>query len=314
MGERRRAHVRRLRVERAVEQLGDVVAHRRQPLEPSVGQHVEAHLQLEVRDHRREVRVAGPLAEAVHASLHLARPSPHRGHGVGDGAAGVVVAVDGDDDVVTEVRLHGADDRFHLVRERPTVRVAQHEVAGALDGRRFERPHRELGVVLVTVEEVLGVDHHPPALAGEELDGVGDHRLTLVERRVECVQHVVVPALGHDAHGLGVRLDEVAQRGVVVDLALRPPGRTERDERRRGELQLRAGTMEELDVLRVRPRPAALDVGDAEHVELLGDPQLVLHRRRDALHLEAVAKRGVEDLDPLVRHRGDPFGEMKKPP
>ena len=107
VGERRRAHVRRLRVERPVEQLGDVVAHRRQPLEPSVRQHVEAHLQLEVRDHRREVGVAGALAEAVHASLHLARARPHRGHGVGDGAAGVVVAVDGDDDVVAEVRLHG---------------------------------------------------------------------------------------------------------------------------------------------------------------------------------------------------------------
>ena len=123
--------------------------------------------------------------------------------------------------------------------QRAAVGVAQHDVAGALHDRRLQRPQRELGVGLVAVEEVLHVDEHPAALAGEELDGVGDHRLALVERRLQRLGDVVLRALGDDAHGRRAGLDEVAQRGVVVDLAPRPAGRPERDERARGQLQLR---------------------------------------------------------------------------
>ena len=54
---------------------------------------------------------------------------------------------------------------------------------------------------------------------------------------------------------------------------------------------------EELDVLGVGARPAALDEVDAEDVELLGDAQLVLDGGGDAFDLEAVAERRVEDLD-----------------
>jgi hypothetical protein len=39
---------------------------------------------------------------------------------------------------------------------------------------------------------------------------------------------------------------------------------------------------------------------DAEIVERFGDSQLVLDGRRDPLHLEAVAKCRVEDLNPVV--------------
>ena len=54
---------------------------------------------------------------------------------------------------------------------------------------------------------------------------------------------------------------------------------------------------EELDVLGVGPRPATLDEVDPEDVELLGDAQLVLDGGGDALDLQAVAERRVEDLD-----------------
>jgi len=97
-------------------------------------------------------------------------------------------------------------------------------------------------------------------------------------------------------------LDQVAQGVVGVDLAARAPGRAERDERRGRELELRPRPGEELDVLGVGAGPAALDVVDAEVVELGGDAQLVLDRRRDALDLQAVAQGGVEDLD---HQRGD---------
>ena len=98
----------------------------------------------------------------------------------------------------------------------------------------------------------------------------------------------------HTAVGAG--LDQVAQRRVVVDLALGAAGRAERDQRARAQRQLVAGAGEELDVLRVGAGPAALDVVHAEQVELLGDAQLVLDGRRHALDLQAVAQRRVEDL------------------
>ena len=54
---------------------------------------------------------------------------------------------------------------------------------------------------------------------------------------------------------------------------------------------------EQLVVLRVGARPTGLDVVDAEVVELLGDPQLVLDGERDALELRPVPQRRVVDLD-----------------
>jgi hypothetical protein len=297
VGEGRRADVRRLRVERPVEHLGDVVAHRGQALEPAGGQAVEAELELQVRDDGRQVGVARALAEAVEGALHLAHAGEHGGHGVGDGTARVVMAVDAERGVAADVTVHRGDDLADLVRQAAAVRVAQHEVRRPTDDGGFQRPQRDLGVVLVAVEEVLEVDHHPPAGAAEEAHRVADHRLALVERGLQRLEHVVVPALGDDAHRLGAGVEQVAQRRVVVDLALRPPGGAERDERRRLEAQLLGRAGEELDVLRVGAGPAALDVVDAEVVQLLGDAQLVLDRGRHALDLHAVAQRRVEDLD-----------------
>ena len=46
---------------------------------------------------------------------------------------------------------------------------------------------------------------------------------------------------------------------------------------------------EELFVSGIRARPTAFDVVNAQLIELLGDDQLVLHRKRDGLALRAVA-------------------------
>ena len=114
---------------------------------------------------------------------------------------------------------------------------------------------------------------------------------------------MIVPTLGHDAHGAGAGVDEMTQRGVVVHLALGASRGTERDERAGGELQFRRGAREEFDVLRVGARPSTLDEVHAEKIQLFGDAQLVLHRRGDALHLQSVAQCGVEDFD-HVAHVG----------
>src|SRR5204863_5798394 len=57
---------------------------------------------------------------------------------------------------------------------------------------------------------------------------------------------------------------------------------------------------EEVDVLRVRAGPAALDVGHAVLVEEAGDAQLVGEGERDVLALRAVAERRVVQDDGLA--------------
>ena len=106
VGERRRPDVRRLRVDRPVERLGDAVRHHGEPLHASLRQAHVVLLELQVGDDRREVGVAGALTEPVQRALDVAGAAPHRRHRVGDGAARVVVAVDADRDVAADVGVH----------------------------------------------------------------------------------------------------------------------------------------------------------------------------------------------------------------
>ena len=131
-----------------------------EPVEPVGRDRLDAHLQREVRDDRREVAVAGALAVPVDRALHLHRATAHAGERVRDTRAAVVVQMDRDADVAPEVGDDLAHDPFDVVRERAAVRVAQHQPARARLRRAFEHAQRELGVARVAVEEVLGVEQH----------------------------------------------------------------------------------------------------------------------------------------------------------
>ncbi len=224
------------------------------------------------------------------------------------------MAMDADDHIAADMAMHVGDDRLHLMWKRSTIRVAQHHVAGTLHHGGLQGPQGELGIALVPVEEVLHVDEHPATVARQERHRIGDHRLALVERGLQRVEHVVVPALGDDADRRRVGVEQVAQRGVVVDLALRAPSGTERDHRRGVEPQFGRGAGEELDVFRIGTRPSALDEVHTEVIELLGDAQLVVDRGRHALDLHSIAQRRVEDLDRILAHGSTLSVEMKEPP
>ena len=75
-----------------------------------------------------------------------------------------------------------------------------------------------------------------------------------------------------------------------------PAGRAERRQRRVLEVELVLRAPEELGVLGVRARPAALDEPDAEVVEVPRDGQLVGDREVEPLLLGAVAQRRVVDV------------------
>ncbi len=151
---------------------------------------------------------------------------------------------------------------------------------------------------LVAVEEVLGVEEHPPPLAAEEGDRVGHHVDGLGERRAQGVDHVALGRLGDQAHRARLGLEQIGQHRVGLGPAAGLAGRSERHQHGVVQMELTGRRpAEELLVLRIGSRPAALDELHPEMVELLGHPQLVVHRERQPFLLAAVAQGGVVDVD-----------------
>ena len=146
---------------------------------------------------------------------------------------------------------------------------------------------------------MLRVEENTQAFPLEELDGVADHGNAFAERLPERLGDVVVPRLAHDAHRGGASRNECCQSLVIVDAATGPTRGTKGHQRGVLELQLGGRPGEELFVLRVRTGPAAFDPVDAERIELASHLELVVWRHRDALELDAVAQRRIEDLDSL---------------
>ena len=94
VGEGLGPHVGLLGVGSEVDDLGDVVGHRGEPVEVTLGKCLHAHLETEVGDYGHQVAVSDPLAIAVYRPLNLSSPGGYSGQGVGYPTAGVVVKVD----------------------------------------------------------------------------------------------------------------------------------------------------------------------------------------------------------------------------
>ena len=130
-------------------------------------------------------------------------------------------------------------------------------------------------IVAEAVEEVLGVEDHRVDVALEEADAVVDHLEVLRLRDAQVVAHVQLPGLAEDGDHRRLGVQQLADVGVVAGAHADAARRAEGGDAR--VLQAQAlRCLEERLVARIRSRPAALDVGDAEVVEPLGDAQLVL--------------------------------------
>ena len=103
------------------------------------------------------------------------------------------------------------------------------------------------------------------------------------------------PRLADDRHRLLVAVCQHLQAGVV--LGAQPFAARHAEGDQLGVDQpLALHAREELDLLGVGGREAALDEVDAQLVELEGDAHLLLDRERHALLLHAVAQRRVVEL------------------
>src|SRR6185437_142367 len=109
--------------------------------------------------------------------------------------------------------------------------------------------------------------------------------------------HMEIPTLAEDRNGWGLSLDQSMNVRVPVDCVFREAGRSERGEPGVIEMQI-SGPREELLVLRIRARPATLDVIDTQLVQLPRNQDFVIHGEGNGLALRAVPERRIESGDP----------------
>ena len=215
-------------------------------------------------------------------------------------------------------RQHVVDDVGDPARQHAAVGVAQRDDLGAGLGGDPQHLERVVAVGAVAVEEVLGVEEDPLPLGAQVRHGVADHREVLLERGAQRQLDVPVVGLGDQGHDPGAAVAQRRHQRVVGGRDPGTPGGTEGRQLGVLEVELLASAAEELGVLRVGARPAALDEADAELVDVPRDVQLVEDREVQALLLGAVAQGRVVDVEVgLLAHFGILTGTgsgNKKPP
>ena len=297
MGERRQADEGLVRVGCEVDDLGDVARNRGKQSQALVPYGLDAHLQAQVGDDRGQVGVAGPFAVTVDATLHMVRPFAHGHDGIGDCTTGIVMEMHPEPALGYLAGL--GDGTFDLIRENAAVGVAEHGRCAAF----FHDPEKvtgKAGIFDVPVEKMLRVDQSRFSRCCEGRPP--SRRPCRVLRWSWCAvfQRRAKEKTWPPGRQTGARPDQVGHDRVRLRPAARFPGGAEGHEPGAGQGELAGGgPFEKLPVLRVRSRPTALYVLDAEQVELLGDPDLVVDSERKTLCLAAVAKRVVSRYSQL---------------
>ncbi len=258
------------------------------PVSKRVG---KSRLQRQRRHDRDQIGVAAALAEAVQRALDLAHAGLDGGERIGHRLAGVVMGMDAEMVARYAGRDDLVDDGANLRRLRAAIGVAQHHPARAGVVGRPGAGQRIVGIGLEAVEEMLAVDHRFLADSNRRLDRGLDRFEVFLVGAAERDAHMIVPALGDEADGVRLRLDQRGKSRIVGRRHPCPLGHAEGDEfcARRALLGKEGG------VGRVGAGIAALDIIDAELVEQLGDGDLVLDGKVDARRLLAIAQGGVEE-------------------
>ena len=248
-----------------------------------------------------ERRVARALADAVDRALHLPRARLQAGERVRHGQAEVVVAVDGQHDVLElrDALVQAGQELRVLVRHRVADRVRDVDRGRALRDRGGDHLGGEVDVG-------AGGVHRAELDVLDQRARVGDRGLGLAQhvlaRGLQLVLDVDVARGDERVHARAVRvLDGL---GGALDVR-RVSAREARDDR---AVHLPGDRLYSLEVPRGRDRESSLDHVDAEPRELMRDLQLLVRVEADARRLLAVTQRGVKDDDPVRIHGAAPFG------
>ncbi len=143
---------------------------------------------------------------------------------------------------------------------------------------------------------MLGVEHHLRDAGAGEGDAVGDHLEVLGKRATQGDLDVKVPGLAHHADHRGATAQDPHQPGIVLRAATRPARHAEGAQT--GPKQRGRGG-EEGVIGGIGAWPAALDIIDAQTVELMGNGNLVTDGEIDPLGLLAVAQGAVVEIDAI---------------
>ncbi len=189
---------------------------------------------------------------------------------------------------------------FDFVRQRAAVGVAQHDPPRP---RLMSRARTVQGIVrigLVSVEKMLAVDHRLAARLDRGLHACLDALEIFLERAAERDMDMIVPGLGDEHDGVGVRGEQACDAGVVLGRSAGAFGHTEGRKAR----PHRRLALEEFRVDRIGAGIAPFDIVDPQTIEQGCDLALVLERKVDACRLRAVAQRGIKEVEAFARHFG----------
>ena len=174
----------------------------------------ELVLQAQRRDQRAEIGVAAALAEPIQRALDLPRAGTYRGQRIGDRLLGIVMGVDADmaardmlDHVATMVST-SCGMVPPLVSHSTTQRAP--EFIGRLGAGQ-----REIGVLLVAVEEVLAIDHHLAPRRLRSNDAVADRGEVFLVGGLQRHPHLIGRGLGDEADRIGFGLDQRRKPRIV---------------------------------------------------------------------------------------------------
>ena len=148
-----------------------------------VGDAIDPHLQLEVRDDGTEIGIAAPLAVTIDGSLDHVDPFLDGKNGVGHSQFGVVMDMNAERN--PDLFLHLLDDRLDLAGEGASIGIAEYDPVGSGLLCRSQRWKGRTGIMLVSVEEVFGVEEHFSGFAPEAYGWLVDHLEVLIEGDLE---------------------------------------------------------------------------------------------------------------------------------
>ena len=176
------------------------------------------------------------------------------------------------------------EDLRQFPGERSPVGIAEDDRIGPRLHRSLHGPEGISGVVLISVEEMLGIVDHLFSLRFQVADGVIYQGEVLIQRDPQDLRGVQVPALSENGHRRGIRLDEGLYVGTGLGRQTGSPRAAEGRQAgiREGHL---TGHLEEPHVTGVRSRPSPLDVMETDIIQSRGNPQLVLRRKADLVSL-----------------------------
>ena len=277
--------------------LRDDTRHTADAMQTVVGlQALVPELQRQVRRHDTQVGVAAALAVAVDGALDLDAALDQGLDAVGDGAARVIVRVDAKGD--TQALGAGSRGLANLVGQAAAVGVAEDDPLGAAALGGPEGLQGIFAIGQIAVEEMLGIEEHPPPCSLQEGHRGLDHPQILLATAAQDVLHVQVPGFPEDGDDGSAAVYQGGELRVLLGSRADSAGAAEGGELRVLQRQV-AGQLEELRVARVVGiRPPALDVVHAHLVEQHEHAALVLDAEGDALGLGSVAERCVVELYP----------------